>query len=367
MRGEHLNRYGSASKRAMVHLRHVASCYAGGLAPAPDMSAAAPTTPSAADISSFLLDLHERSNELGYRELQQHAMRALTAVIPFDAGLLAIGTIREGVPHGHDVVLHECPPELMTSWETIKHEDRVALWAFHHPGQTGNFAVAGPIFDGCDAARAHCREWGIAHVMCTAMISMHAGLYWVMSTYRASEDKPFSETERQAMELIVPHMFAAARRARIGQLRVRTHVADGHGQAAAIANETAIVLEAEPAFAALLAEGWPGWTGPLLPAQAAESIASGLPARINAGRIVLRMDAADGVVLLHARHAVPADTLTAREREIAEAFSLGETHRDLGIRFGVSPNTVRRHLTNIYEKLGISSKAELDRMLSSAR
>ena len=172
---------------------------------------------SPADLSSFLLDLHERSNELGYRELQNDALRRLTELIHFDAGLMGMGTIRAGVPHGHDVVLHECPPALMESWELVKHEDKVAMWAFHHPGETGSFAVDGPIFDGCDAARAHCRAWRIAHVMCTSMISAEAGLCWVMSVYRADAARPFTEVEREAMQLVVPHLMAAARRARIGQ------------------------------------------------------------------------------------------------------------------------------------------------------
>ncbi|HVH42414.1 MAG TPA: LuxR C-terminal-related transcriptional regulator [Labilithrix sp.] len=329
------------------------------------VSAAARLAP--ADISSFLLDLHERSNELGYRELQHHALRRLTELIPFDAGLMGIGTIRAGIPEGHDIVLHECPPELMESWQRIKHEDKVALWAFHHPGVTGNFAVDGPIFDGCEAARAHCKAWRIAHVMCTSMISPQAGLYWVMSAYRADVQSPFSELERESTQLLVPHLVAAARRARIGELRVRTHVFEGHGQAAAIANAEGLVLEAEPGFAELVAQGWPGWTGPVLPTRVAQELASGAQTRLVERRIVLRIDPADGVVLLHIRRAVAADKLTPREREIAEAFSLGDTHRELGERLGLSPNTVRRHLSNVYEKLGISSKAELDRMLSGTR
>ena len=66
---------------------------------------------------------------------------------------------------------------------------------------------------------------------------------------------------------------------------------------------------------------------------------------------------------MHVRGRIAADELTAREREIARAFALGENYREIGARFSLSPNTVRRHLSNIYEKLGISSKAELDRMI----
>jgi DNA-binding CsgD family transcriptional regulator len=48
---------------------------------------------------------------------------------------------------------------------------------------------------------------------------------------------------------------------------------------------------------------------------------------------------------------------------VARAFSLGETYREIAERLGIAPNTVRRHLANIYDKLGISSKVELDRMV----
>ncbi len=127
------------------------------------------------------------------------------------------------------------------------------------------------------------------------------------------------------------------------------------------------MLEADPGFGELLARGWPGWGGPMLPSDVVAALSSGKPARLARRDLILRSDAADGVLLVHVRRAVAADRLTSREREIAEGFSLGETHRELGERLGVSPNTVRRHLSNIYQKLGISSKVELDRMLSSAR
>ena len=79
---------------------------------------------------------------------------------------------------------------------------------------------------------------------------------------------------------------------------------------------------------------------------------------------MVRADPTSGLKLLNVRRAVIADSLTDREREIAQAFSLGDTYKELGARFGISPNTVRRHLSNIYEKLGVSSKVELDRMIS---
>jgi DNA-binding CsgD family transcriptional regulator len=331
------------------------------------MSAAPSTTPSTVQIAQLLLDLHERANELGYREFQRYAFKRMAELVPFDSGLLGAGTIQNGVPHGHDVVLHEQPWALMESWEPLKHEDRIAVFAFMHPGKTGNFDVEGPIFDGADAAREHSRQFGIAHVLCTSGIQKTAGLYAVLSLYRADPANPFTEAERQAIEIVIPHVFAAARQARVAQLRAATHVSDVHGQSAAIVNDDGLVLEADPGLVDLLRVEWPAWTGPHLPPELVAAMRATPSTRIVRERIVVRADAGDGVRLLHVRRAVLADRLTPREREIAGAFSLGETYREIGTRLGIAPNTVRRHLGNIYGKLGISSKVELDRMLADDR
>lgn len=319
--------------------------------------------PITAEVSAFLLELHERSNELGHHALQELALRRFAEIIPFDAGLLAMGTIQDGVPYGHDVVLHGCTMELMASWDAVKHEDNVALWAFSHPGQTANFAVAGPIFDGCDAIREHCRKFGLSHVLCTCMVSPETGLYWVMSTYRTDPETPFDEEERKATEMLVPHVFSASRRARLMRLRTRAQVDEGFGPPQAIVNETGLVLEAEPELAPLLRLAFPAWRGPMLPPELSTSLLTGEAMTFESSRLVVRAAKVEGTFLVHARRPIAADALTKREREIAEAFSLGETHKELADRFGLSPNTVRRHLANVYEKLGISSKAELDRML----
>ena len=133
-----------------------------------------------AELSACLLDLHERSHEIGHREMQRYTMERLRRVIPFDAGLLALGTIRDGVPIGHDVFLFERTWEFMESWERVKHDDRAAHLATSNPGRTVNVDVDGPLFDECASVRAHCHEHRIAHILCTGMIAPTSRLYWVI-------------------------------------------------------------------------------------------------------------------------------------------------------------------------------------------
>jgi len=61
----------------------------------------------------------------------------------------------------------------------------------------------------------------------------------------------------------------------------------------------------------------------------------------------------------------PPEPLSTRERQIAEAFSSGETYQAIAERLCIAPSTVRTHLTTIYRKLGVSSKLDLHRHLQT--
>jgi two-component system, NarL family, nitrate/nitrite response regulator NarL len=51
--------------------------------------------------------------------------------------------------------------------------------------------------------------------------------------------------------------------------------------------------------------------------------------------------------------------LTKRELEVVGAIVAGYTNKDIAQKFAISEDTVKHHLTNIFNKLGISSRLEL--------
>ncbi len=51
--------------------------------------------------------------------------------------------------------------------------------------------------------------------------------------------------------------------------------------------------------------------------------------------------------------------LTTREVEIISAIKEGNSNREIASRLAISEETVKRHLSNIYSKLGVSSRLEL--------
>jgi DNA-binding CsgD family transcriptional regulator len=67
-----------------------------------------------------------------------------------------------------------------------------------------------------------------------------------------------------------------------------------------------------------------------------------------------------------ARPPAPAGTsaaLTAQEAQVARLARDGLSNPEIGAPLFVSPGTAKYHLSNVFAKLGISSRSQLDRVL----
>ena len=60
---------------------------------------------------------------------------------------------------------------------------------------------------------------------------------------------------------------------------------------------------------------------------------------------------------LQALNSDPFAELTSRERELLTALANGWTNLQIASRIGISRNTVKYHLKNLYDKLGVSNRA----------
>ncbi len=54
----------------------------------------------------------------------------------------------------------------------------------------------------------------------------------------------------------------------------------------------------------------------------------------------------------------PIESLSPRERNLLEALSKGLTNRELSKELGISENTVKFHLSNLFEKLDVKNRAQ---------
>lgn len=129
-------------------------------------------------------------------------------------------------------------------------------------------------------------------------------------------------------------------------------------QSVGASGEVAGVLFAgAPVLGTLAQTAWAGFLGSAqwhslrhwasiagLDVAASEPAASPMPTLSNtAGSI-----AADGLV----------DSLSAREREVLRCIAAGDSNKLIARAFDISPNTVKRHVSNILDKLGLNSRGQ---------
>ena len=76
----------------------------------------------------------------------------------------------------------------------------------------------------------------------------------------------------------------------------------------------------------------------------------------NVARMVL-----DGYLRNESRDAVPAQTLSAREREIVQLLAEGSSNKDIARTLDISVKTAETHRSNVMRKMGFDSLAELVR------
>ena len=85
---------------------------------------------------------------------------------------------------------------------------------------------------------------------------------------------------------------------------------------------------------------------------------------VMSGRYWLRGQPVDNLVqaiqeVISVEPAPEKFSLTPRERQIVGAIMEGSSNSEIARRYSISEETVKRHLTNIFDKTGVSSRLEL--------
>jgi HD-GYP domain-containing protein (c-di-GMP phosphodiesterase class II) len=123
--------------------------------------------------------------------------------------------------------------------------------------------------------------------------------------------------------------------------------AGGQGAAAALC-----ILPAASCWVALQSPR--PWRAPLPLAEARAHMAK----EVELGRFDAAVVAAlDGKGANPAARAAPAVSLSAREREVLQRISQGESNKEAARQLGLSPSTVRTHLESVFRKLECNSRA----------
>ncbi len=315
--------------------------------------------------SQLLRDLYRAAAETPAGRFRLDALQRVRSFLPFDSALWASGSVRRDGQHIHALVTLDQPPEMMENYEKIKQHDVVFARAFQSLGTVINVDVLNPEMQAIvhPDALAHCRRFGLTYVLAVVDADLVAGLFFAVSLYRAQSSVPFSAEERALTQALVAHFPELVA---INHLRALSGT-DRGARTHAVCDREGFLYHAERDFPRRLQLEWPDWRGPQLPIPLCDSVAASAEGRWRNGRVVAAdWKPYDEFCLLSLREVVEFDRLSSREVEIARAFASGAAYGDIARALQIAPTTVRNHLSNIYTKLNVHSKAELVNALRDA-
>jgi DNA-binding CsgD family transcriptional regulator len=310
---------------------------------------------------------------------------AVTGPDPFPSELL--DRLRELVRRGWVVYEEKDQAERLVFWETCAHgrelepsrpEEELdrAYWRLHHQDplcayqqRTGDL-TARKLSDFITARQWHRVElyaeyhrfWGTEERMQIGLAAAPSNKKFLFG----SGDWDFGERERLVLNLLRPHLAALEAAAR--QRRLATALLlQGEGAGLVVLRSWDKLELATPVAERLLARYFDSTPDGDLP----ETVRAwlhhdsqplngdgGLPPPATAPLCVERGDRR--LTIRRAGHILLIDeeiaTLTPREREIVVQLVKGLSNDEIAERLTIAPTTVRKHLENIYAKLGVNTR-----------
>jgi DNA-binding CsgD family transcriptional regulator len=177
---------------------------------------------------------------------------------------------------------------------------------------------------------------------------------------RIGSSKDFTERDRSVLDLLQPH-FARLWRAAETRRLLRAALDSADSGSEEDARGTVILASggriafASPAARRLLRDYVGESRGADLPPALADWLESGAPVLTHVvGDRQLTVRRSGDALLLEERRDVLG--LTPRESQILAWVARGKTNREVAELLWIAPTTVRKHLENVYAKLGVTSR-----------
>ena len=254
----------------------------------------------------------------------------------------------------NDLVTLDQSQSVLWDWQTVADQDAFCDLTIARLGQTARFDDV-PDYRGSVAYNEHWRRFDARQMMATIQAEPTDG-YVSFVGLCADAGPRFSADQRDFKKALMPHLSQALRMNRglsVGR------AAAGQG-AVVLVNDAGWVLASEGPFEDISVAEWRRRLVQFPP----EVMGALLEQGTWRGRVTTATlsPVEDGYFIRLTSQPARA-RLSDRERQVADLFAAGHTYKQVARRLETSPSTVRNQLARVYEKLGVSNKAALARLV----
>ncbi len=307
--------------------------------------------------SEVLLRIWELTRVHAHGSFQDAALAVVKEYLPFDGALWGYASVGGAVLKVHAVHLAGVPGNAIEEYERVKAVDPIAQRAIREPRRCICFDARRPPAGADPRWLAFNRRWDIHSIVTVMIVQEFANLAMFSSFYRSERSGRFTERERRLHQGLAPHLASAYRMARLRGIEQDSSRSEP-GALAAISDGQGRLHLAEGGFEGILRAEWPEWHGPSLPGELVPLSRAG-GAHRSATLVVSAAPPVEGFTTLWARAALPRDLLSSREAQVAAAWGSGKSAQEIADELGLSLNTVRNRVQDVYGKLKARSRIEV--------
>jgi DNA-binding CsgD family transcriptional regulator len=311
--------------------------------------------------SAFIFELYERAETEDSLALLEWSAETLAQTVHADChrcGWLDL-TCEDVEVYG--VVSHNLPPDYYQYWRTMRDEDllardlaglrrKVAIYDRQGERQTDGMIAL--------ADRYHLKQ-----MVAFVAYDRSSSVSFFLSLYRSGRGaRPLHEEETKYVSAALDHVRRASAFA-------DTFMAE---TPRLIVNERGRIVTSSLNAERILRERWPQWKSTNLPDLVTTALSQTRSSDFSRDGFSVEKRqipniAGPPLFSVTFRLDDRRNTLTDRERQIAERITLGLTHKEIARDLDISPATVRNHTQSALTKLGAPNKAALAAIILSSR
>ena len=328
------------------------------------------------DANQLLIQLYAMSHEQPIEHFQNAALALVKPILAFDAAVWGSATTgAEGIDI-HSFHLHNKTPDMVAGYEEVKHLDSASGGMFDKPKATRAFDT-NHFFSRRDQLpiRDFMMKFEQPHFLLSTDLKARANsaaslLHW-LTLYRVEQTAQYSAADVARLDLFAPHLkqaLAINRAAHLSKVAVSWREGETSLRATGIADAKGNVYGHDDAFMALISKacGEDYKKSMQLPPDLTALLGHHKKVFIWQ-HLVVQCHAEHGLIILKLREKTLADSLTAREKEIALLVAKGRTYKQVAAELGKATSTVRNQIQTIYSKLQVNNIAELIRAMPDDR
>ena len=314
-------------------------------------------------LDEFISHLYRAAPSVPPDQYRVWALEQLSRVIDFDAAFW--GTGNQATIRFHYVSHLGLDEHYATRLEETMEVNPIRDGVLNNLGKPVDMSdvISDEAFYQSDLYSRLFQPYGIERILASGHVDMNTGLYTLLSLYRFDREQVFTDEERQLQQHLIYHLVSAVSHAFFLHLRVGNRLLETEDQSAsAICDQQGCFHEVQPRFVALLNEHFPDRQMSTLPF---ELKPSSVLYCVEMNNLSIEIKPLGDLVMVSLRPLGPLDLLSEREKQIVGLVCKGLTFKEVAKSLSLAPSTISNHLYRVYDKLGISSRTELAKLVDN--